>query len=127
MDGNLDDQGKYTFRIPEANLEANTKIEIKELPIYFTRHLKESSTIMEKTCDYQLDCEINKENKLAQWFKDDEPQALVSNDEIKIQSQGRIHSLIFNSVELKHAGKYTCQFSDDVKSTGILQVEGIHS
>ena len=126
MDIKLNEQGKYTFRIPEANLEANTNIQVKELPIYFTRHLKETSTIMENTCDYHLDCEINKEDKIAQWFKNDEQQALMSNDEIRIQSNGRMHTLIFNSIELKHAGKYTCQFSEDIKSVGILQVQGKH-
>ncbi|CAF4058083.1 unnamed protein product, partial [Rotaria sordida] len=123
FDVKLNDQGKYTFRINEANLETNTNIKINELPIYFTRPLKDLSTIMENTSDYRLDCEINKENKIAQWFKDDEQQALVSNDEIKIESRGRIHALVFNSVKLTYAGKYTCQFTEDIKSIGTLQVE----
>jgi hypothetical protein len=120
----LEDQGKYTFRISEANLEANTNVQIKELAIYFTRPLKDISTIMENTRDYQLDCEINKEKKMAQWFKDDEQQALISNEEIQIKVNGRIHALVFSSIQLKHAGKYTCQFSEDIKSIGALQVEG---
>ncbi|CAF0814387.1 unnamed protein product [Rotaria sordida] len=123
FDVKLNDQGKYTFRINEANLETNTNIKINELPIYFTRPLKDLSTIMENTSDYRFDCEINKENKIAQWFKDDEQQALVSNDEIKIESRGRIHALVFNSVKLTYAGKYTCQFTEDIKSIGTLQVE----
>jgi hypothetical protein len=123
-DSKLDDQGKYTFRILEANLEANTNVQIKELAIYFTRPLKDISTIMENTRDYHLDCEINKENKIAQWFKDDESQVLTSNDEVQIKTTGRIHAIVFNSVLLKHAGKYTCQFSEDIKSIGALQVEG---
>ncbi|UJR23285.1 hypothetical protein I4U23_026301 [Adineta vaga] len=122
-DGKLEDQGKYTFRIPEANLETQTNVQIKELAIYFTRQLKESTIVMENTTEYRLDCEINKEKKVAQWFKDDEQQALVSNEEIQIQTIGRIHALVFNSVKLKHAGKYTCQFSDDIKSSGALRVE----
>jgi titin len=124
-DGKLDDQGKYTFRIPEANLETNTNVQIKELAIYFTRHLKDSTTIMENTRDYHYDCEINKEKKIAQWFKDDEQQPLISNDEITIQTIGRIHALVFSSVQIKHAGKYTCQFSEDIKSIGTLKVEGM--
>ena len=123
-DCKLEDQGKYTFRIAEANLEANTNVQIKELAIYFTRPLKELSTIMENTREYQLDCEINKEKKIAQWFKDDEQQALVSNEEMQVKTIGRVHALVFSSVQLKHAGKYTCQFSDEIKSTGSLQVEG---
>jgi titin len=126
IDGKLDDQGKYTFRITEANLEANTNAQIKELAIYFTRHLKEISTIMENTRDYHFDCEINKERKIAQWFKDDEQQPLVSNEEFQIQSNGRIHALVFTSVQLKHAGKYTCQFTEDIKSIGTLQIEGMY-
>jgi len=121
----LDSQGKYTFRISEANLESNTNIQVKELPIYFTRPLKDISTIMENTRDYQLDCEINKENKKAQWFKDDEQQVLTSNDDIQIKSNGRIHAIVFNSIQLKHAGKYTCQFSEEIKSIGTLKVEGM--
>ena len=95
-----------------------------KLAIYFTRHLKETSTIMENTHDYHLDCEINKEKKIAQWFKDGEQQALVSNDEIQINTNGRVHALVFSSIQLKHAGKYTCQFGEDIKSIGALQVEG---
>jgi len=120
----LDDQGKYTFRILEANIEGNTNVQINELPIYFTRNLKDISIIMENTRDYQLDCEINKENKIAQWFKDNEQQILITNDEYQIKSNGRIHAIIFNTIQLKHSGKYTCQFSEDIKSIGSLQVEG---
>ncbi len=120
----LNDQGKYTFRILEANIEGNTNVQINELPIYFTRNLKDISIIMENTRDYQLDCEINKENKIAQWFKDNEQQILITNDEYQIKSNGRIHAIIFNTIQLKHAGKYTCQFSEDIKSIGSLQVEG---
>lgn len=123
-DVKLSDQGKYVFRINETSVEANTNVNVTEIPIYFTRPLKESSSIMENTSDYHLDCEINKENKVAQWFKDDNEQALVSNDEIQIQCQGRIHSLIFNSIKLQHAGKYTCKFTEDIKSIGILQIDG---
>ena len=123
-DSKLEDQGKYTFRILEANIEANTNVQIKELAIYFTRPLKDISSIMENTRDYQLDCEINKEKKIAQWFKDDEQQALTSNEDIQIKSIGRVHALVFSSVRIKDAGKYTCQFSDEIKSSGTLQVEG---
>lgn len=123
-DCKLEDQGKYTFRISEANLEANTNVQIKELAIYFTRPLKDSSSIMENTRDYQFDCEINKEKKIAQWFKDDEQQPLLSNEEFQIKTIGRIHAIVFSSVQLKHAGKYTCQFSDEIKSIGSLLVEG---
>lgn len=119
----LDDQGKYTCRVLEANIESNTNVQVKELAIYFTRQLKDLSTIMENIKDYQYDCEINKENKIAQWFKDDQSDALKSNDEYQIKTIGRIHAIIFNSVQLKHAGKYTCQFTEDIKSTGALQVE----
>ena len=79
---------------------------------------------MENTRDYHLDCEINKENKIAQWFKDDDQQPLTSNEEFQIRSNGRIHAIIFNSIQLKYAGKYTCQFSEDIKSIGTLQIEG---
>ncbi|CAF4339272.1 unnamed protein product, partial [Rotaria magnacalcarata] len=34
-----------------------------------------------------------------------------------------IHSLIFNTIKLTHAGKYTCQFTEDIKSIGVLQVD----
>ena len=120
----LDDQGKYAFRISEANLETQTNVQINELPVYFTRQLKDSSSIMENTREYQLDCEINKENKVAQWFKDDDKEPLKSNDEIQVKTIGRLHALVFNSVQLKHAGKYTCQFADEIKSIGALQIEG---
>jgi hypothetical protein len=123
-DAKLEDQGKYTFRISEANLEGNTNVQIKELPIYFTRQLKDLSTVMENTQEYHLDCEINKEKKIAQWFKDADQQALTSNDEVKILTNGRVHALVFNSMQLKHAGKYTCQFTDEIKSIGSLQIEG---
>ncbi|CAF3389468.1 unnamed protein product [Rotaria socialis] len=123
LDVKVDDQAKYTFRINEVNLEGNTNVKINEIPIYFTRPLKDTSSIVEKTTDYRFDCEINKENKIAQWFKDDEQQALTSNDEVLVQSQGRIHSLIFNTIKLTHAGKYTCQFTEDIKSIGVLQVD----
>ncbi|CAF5215972.1 unnamed protein product, partial [Rotaria magnacalcarata] len=123
LDVKVDDQAKYTFRINEVNLEGNTNVKINEIPIYFTRPLKDTSSIVEKTTDYRFDCEINKENKIAQWFKDDEQQPLTSNDEILVQSQGRIHSLIFNTIKLTHAGKYTCQFTEDIKSIGVLQVD----
>jgi hypothetical protein len=49
---------------------------------------------------------------------------LTSNDDIQIKVNGRIHALVFSSVQLKQAGKYTCQFSEDIKSSGALQVEG---
>lgn len=120
----LDDQAKYTFRITEANLETNTSVQIKELPIYFTRPLKDLSTIMENTREYQYDCEINKENKVAQWFKDDDQEPMKSNDEVQVKVHGRSHALVFSSVQVKHAGKYTCQFTDEIKSIGTLQVEG---
>jgi hypothetical protein len=123
-DGKLEDQGKYTFRLAEANLESQGQIQIKELPVYFTRQLKEMSSIMENTRDYHLDCEINKENKVAQWFKEGDSQPLVSNDEVKIDVHGRVHTLVFATLQLKHAGKYTCQFADNIQSIGSLQVEG---
>ena len=123
-DAKLEDQGKYTFRIPEVNLESHGQVQIKELAIYFTRHLKEELTVMENTRDYHLDCEINKENKVAQWFKDDDQQALVSNDEVRVQVNGRVHALVFESLQLKQAGKYRCQFTDEIQSTGTLHVEG---
>ena len=124
-DAKLIDQGKYSFRIEEINLQSTTQVQIKELPIYFTRHLKDASTIMENTRDYRLDCEINKENKVAQWFKDDQSEALINNEEIQIQVQGRVHSLIFQSVQLKHGGKYICQFGEEIKSIGTLLIEGM--
>lgn len=123
-DGKLEDQGKYTFRVPEANVETSTNVQIKELAVYFTRELKETSTVMENTQAYRLDCEINKENKVAQWFKEGEAEPLVSNDDVQIQTAGRVHALVFTAMQLKHAGKYTCQFSDEIKSSGTLRVEG---
>ena len=123
-DAKLEDQGKYTFRIAEANVEAQTRVQIKELPIYFTRQLKEISSIMENTVDYHLDCEINKEKKIAQWFKNEETEPLATNDDIQVLCNGRTHALVFHSLQLKHAGKYTCQFADDIKSIGTLHVEG---
>lgn len=124
-DAKLEDQGAYTFRIAEANVESHSQVQVKEFAIYFTRQLKEELTVMENTRDYRLDCEINKENKVAQWFKDDEQQALVSNDEVRVQVNGRVHALVFESLQLKHAGKYRCQFTDEIQSTGTLRVEGM--
>ncbi|CAF5117662.1 unnamed protein product, partial [Rotaria sp. Silwood1] len=61
-------QGKYIFRISEANLEAQTNVQIKELPIYvFHSSIKRYfQQLWKNTRDYRLDCEINKENKTAQ-------------------------------------------------------------
>lgn len=124
LDAKVEDQGKYTFCITETNIETSTNLKVNEIPIYFTRPLKEEITIMENTADYRFDCEINKEKKIAKWFKDDSQEPLTSNDEFKVQVQGRVHSIVFQSVKLQHAGKYTCQFSDDVKSIGTMQVDG---
>jgi hypothetical protein len=127
-DVNVDDHDKYMFRLVDSNIESRTQVHVNELAIYFTRHLSDLSSIMENTCDYRLDCEINKENKVAQWFKDSdneqESQALISNDEIKIQVNGRVHMLVFQTMRLQHAGKYRCQFTDDIRSIGTLQVDG---
>lgn len=123
-DAKLEDQGRYTFRILDKSLETQTDVKVNELPIYFTRHLKETLNVMENTVNYQYDCEINKEKKVAQWFKDDDSQPLTNNDEVVIQVEGRVHRLVFLAVQLKHSGKYTCRFTDEIQSVGTLHVEG---
>ncbi|CAF0907895.1 unnamed protein product, partial [Didymodactylos carnosus] len=119
VDSKLDDQGRYTCKIGDL-LETSTVVHVNELPVYFTEQLKDRK-ILENSEQYHFDCEINKENKIATWYKDQEQ--IVSGDECRIAVNGRIHSLVFSTVQLKHQGQYTIKFDENITSTANLTVE----
>lgn len=70
----------------------------------------------------KFECELNKSGETVKWFKNGEPIDLNDNN-IKIKSDGNIHSLTLLKVDMTHAAKYTVKTSGP-SSSGSLYVEG---
>lgn len=68
-----------------------------------------------------LKCELSRANGVVRWYKDDE--RIMGNDHFIFEEEGTFRSLIILNAEIRDAGKYTCDSSDD-KIVFSVTVEG---
>ncbi|XP_051787148.1 obscurin-like protein 1a isoform X2 [Erpetoichthys calabaricus] len=59
-----------------------------------------------------LYCEVSDQNAAVRWFKDG--KELHPQEDLQIQSEGMMRSLILQSADFSHSGIYSCDVLDDV-------------
>ncbi|XP_061150963.1 obscurin isoform X13 [Syngnathus typhle] len=69
-----------------------------------------------------LSCEVFDSKTEVKWYKDG--KALVSSKTIRAESKGKTRLLVFDSVEKKDAGEYSCQVASE-KLTCTVQVAAL--
>ena len=99
-------------------------LSLAEETIVFTRKLSDV-TVKKLPGKAVFECEINKTNATAQWFKDD--KQIKDSKRYSIEVEGTIHRLTIKDVDSVDEADYTIKVRA-AKSTAALTVQGkIHT
>ncbi|KAJ8337405.1 hypothetical protein SKAU_G00386250 [Synaphobranchus kaupii] len=117
----LGDAGAYSYKLPEDEIVFN--VNIKETKAVFAN--KESVQKEVKAILFEkasLSCEVSDAQTEVKWYK--EGKLLSSSKKIHVESKAKSRQLVFDSVEKKDAGEYTCEAGAE-KLVFKIQVEEI--
>ncbi|CAF1220457.1 unnamed protein product, partial [Didymodactylos carnosus] len=111
---NMQDAGQYEIRTPDDKSACQVTVEpldgvefSKQLTIRPNEDISEMQTV-------ELVCETNKDNVLVEWSKNGKP---CDDQRLKIQVEGRVHSITIDESNLKDQGVYTCKIKSNNKAT----------
>ncbi|KAG5842162.1 hypothetical protein ANANG_G00174720 [Anguilla anguilla] len=100
------DAGAYSYKLPDDEISFN--VNIKETKAVFVNKesvQKEVKAILSEKAT--LSCEVSDTQTEVKWYKDG--KLLSSSRKIHVESKGKSRQLVFDSVEKKDAGEYTCE------------------
>ncbi|XP_019910064.2 obscurin-like protein 1 isoform X5 [Esox lucius] len=102
--------GTYSCKTKGDAMKFN--VDIKASPVRFST-LPEAvrNKYIEAGFPIVLQCELSDPTASVYWYKDG--TRLFSNQEIDIQSEGNMRTLVVQSAELTHSGMYRCTTMDD--------------
>uniref|UniRef100_A0A667Z7N4 Obscurin like cytoskeletal adaptor 1b n=1 Tax=Myripristis murdjan TaxID=586833 RepID=A0A667Z7N4_9TELE len=66
---------------------------------------------VEAGCPITLQCEVTEPAAQVYWCKDG--VELLPQDDLDIQSKGKLRAVVIKSAEVKHSGVYSCEAADD--------------
>ncbi|XP_061109723.1 obscurin isoform X42 [Conger conger] len=117
----LEDAGAYSYKLPDDEIVFN--VNIKETkPVFANTDSVQKvvkAILSEKAT---LSCEVSDAQTEVKWYK--EGKLLSSSRKIHVESKGKSRQLVFDSVEKKDAGEYTCEAGAE-KLVFKVQVEEI--
>lgn len=108
------DAGQYEIRTDDDSSSCQVTIEEPGAPpADFTKKLANIETVEFQRIEFQ--CETNRENIPVNWFKDGKP--IEASENISLEDQDKLHSLIIHEVLVNDQGNYTCQIKSNGKTT----------
>lgn len=112
------DQGVFSLSTPNK-LKTQALLSVDEMAAEFTTELADKTVKEDQMVKFT--CEVNKANVKVKWILNGE--RLVEDDNIKIESDDEIRTLIISKAQLSDAGKVSCVLPGNKATNAKLTVE----
>ncbi|XP_017322293.1 obscurin isoform X6 [Ictalurus punctatus] len=104
------DAGEYTCEV--GNEKLLFKIQVTETHATFTnKDTYQKEVKVSASQKATLSCEVSDSKTEVKWYKDG--KQLVSSKTVHVETKGKIRQLVFDIVEKKDAGEYTCEVGNE--------------
>nr|DBA19681.1 TPA: hypothetical protein GDO54_015481 [Pyxicephalus adspersus] len=128
------DGSQHRLIIPSAKIQDSGKfvcdaiddsvfyyVKVTEPPVKFVNICEDTDLTGVNGEPVVLTCEVSRENAKVRWYRDG--VELEENDNIRMESDGRIRRLVIKSAQMQDSGEFVCDAGDDAVFYSLLMTE----